>query len=158
VATDLYFNLAATLRLAEHAVAAGEHSRSFREQVDGQPCPGGLAWVADQGTYLMSTGLPGLRADPQDPHSTHVVVYAEGWGPDSDRGALAHTDVGGDDFVEHLHMTTVEQPGATPLIDQLRAGAVDGHRYLVVRVDGETFELRLAVRRPARTRGDDRQP
>ncbi|RSM53254.1 hypothetical protein DMB66_39205 [Actinoplanes sp. ATCC 53533] len=144
VATDLYFNLADTLRLAEHAVAAPEHSPSIGEQLDEQPCPGGLAWVADWGTYLMSTGVPGLRVDPDDPNSANVAVYAEGWGPDSNRAALARTDVGGDDFVEHLHLSTTDGPGQVPLIDQLREGAQRGARYLVLRIDGGTVGLRLS--------------
>jgi hypothetical protein len=144
VATDLYFNLAEALRLSEHAVAAPEHSQSFSEHEDGRRCPGGLAWVADWGSYLMSTGLPGLRVDPDDPDSANVVVYAEGWGPDSDRSALAHTDIGGDDFVEHLHLTAVDEPGTPPLIDLLRAGAKSEFKYLVLRVAGEEFDLRLS--------------
>jgi hypothetical protein len=117
VATDLYFNLAQALRLAEHAVAAPQQSPSFSEHTDGRRCPGGLAWITDWGIYLMSTGLPGLRVDPDDPDSANVVVYAEGWGPDSDRSELAHTDIGGDDFVEHLHLATADEPAQRPLID-----------------------------------------
>ena len=47
MATDLYFNLAQTLRLAEHAVVAPQHSPSLSEQDDEQRCPSALAWVAD---------------------------------------------------------------------------------------------------------------
>jgi hypothetical protein len=47
VPTDLYFNLAQALRLAEHAIAAPEQNPTFSEHADGRPCPGGLAWVAD---------------------------------------------------------------------------------------------------------------
>jgi len=148
LATDLYFSLADTLRLAEHAVATAEHSPSLSEQDDRQSCPGALAWVADQGTYLMSTGLPCLLADPSDPTS-NVTVYADGWGPDSDRGALAHTDVGGDDFVEHLHLTTTAQPGDA-LIDMLRAGARDGYQFLLLRVDGDALQIRLSRGLPDR--------
>jgi hypothetical protein len=148
VATDLYFNLADTLRLAEHAVAAPEHSPSIGEQLDEQPCPGGLAWVADWGTYLMSTGVPGLRVDSDDPNSANVAVYAEGWGPDSNRAALARTDVGGDDFVEHLHLSAADGPGQVPLITLLRDGAQRADRYLVLRVDGGTVGLRLSRTEP----------
>lgn len=148
--TDLYFNLADALRLAEHAVAAPEHNPSSSEQDDQQPCPGALEWVADWGTYLMSTGRPSLLTDATNPNS-NLAVYAEGWGRDSDRGALAHTDVGGDDFVEHLHLTTTEQPGETPLIDMLRAGARDGYRYLHLRIDGDAFQIRLSRGLPHRS-------
>jgi hypothetical protein len=148
VATDLYFTLTETLRLAEHAIAAPAHNPSFTEHTDAQPCPGALAWVADEGTYLMSTGRPGLRVDPTNPDSSHAVVYAQGWEPDSDRRDLAHTDVGGDDFVEHLHLTSTDQPGQPPLIDLLRTGARRGYQYLVVSVTGDTYDLRLSRQGP----------
>jgi hypothetical protein len=149
VPIDLYFNLAETLRLAEHAVAATEHSRSGSEHLDGKSCPGALCWVADWGTYLTSSGLPRLSVDPSDPDSANVLVYAEGWGPDSDRRALAYTDVGGDDFDEHLHLTTVDQPGAVPLIDQLRAAAQRGDQYLVLRVARDTVSMLFSRTGPA---------
>jgi len=133
MATDLFFDLPATLRLAEHAHAAAGHAPSISEHLDGQRCPGGLAWVADWGTYLMSTGLPGLHVNPDDPTSGNVVVYAEGWGPDSDRQALAATDVGGDDFVEHLHLAD-EDLG---LLDLLRTGDQHGYRWFMITVDGD---------------------
>jgi hypothetical protein len=53
VPTNLYFDLADTLRLAEHAVAAAEHCPSGSEHLDGQSCPGGLSWVADWGIYRL---------------------------------------------------------------------------------------------------------
>ena len=75
--TDLYFDLTAALRLAEHAVAAPQHRRSFTEDQDGLTCPGALVWAADTGTYLMSSGNPPLLADPDDPTSS-IVVHAHG--------------------------------------------------------------------------------
>ncbi len=146
MSTDLYFDLAAALRLAEHAVASPEHCQSHSEQLDGRPCPGALEWVADAGTYLMSGGSPALLSDPGDPHS-NVVVYAEGWDDTSDRRALAATDVGGDDFVEHLHLTEPDHPddpSGPPLITLLRDGAGAGYRWLVLRVSADTVVTRLS--------------
>ncbi len=144
--TDLYFDLAATLRLAEHAIAAPEHTQSYSEADDGRPCPGALEWVADWGTYLMSGGRPPLLSDPDDPTS-NIVVYAHGWDDSSDRAALAATDVGGDDFVEHLHLTQPDDPddpSGPPLITLLREGAAAGYRWLVLRVTPERVASQLS--------------
>lgn len=139
MAIDLYFELAATLRLAEHAVAAARHRPSPSEHLRNLPCPGGLAWVSDVGTYLMSTGLPDLRCDPDNPRSMRIGVYAEGWGPASSRCDLARTDVGGGPSVEHVHLGTRDTPGRPPLIDLLRGAAQDGYHYLVLRVTADQF-------------------
>ncbi|MDZ5447257.1 DUF3085 domain-containing protein [Micromonospora sp. 4G57] len=137
MALHLYFDLAQTLRLAEHAVARDEHAPSFTEHDDGIACPGALVWVHDHGVYLMSSGLPGL-GDPDRPGSS-VVVYADGWNPDTD-GHRRDTDLGGDDFAEHLHLT--EQP--TPLIGVLRAAHTRGYPWLHLSVTGDTYEVRVA--------------
>jgi hypothetical protein len=92
----------------------------------------------------MSGGRPGLRTDPHDPDSSHLVVYAEGWDARSDRSALAATDVGGDDFVEHLHLTPPDSAAGRPLIDVMRAGAADGYRWLVGEVTADTLAVRLS--------------
>jgi hypothetical protein len=153
MATDLFFDLPATLTLAEHAAAAACHARSSAEHIDNKTCPGALAWVADQGTYLMSTGLPGLPVNPDDPTaSTQVVVWAEGWGPDSDRAALAATGVGHDDFCEHIHLDESPSPGVATVISMLRAGQVARYRYLVIHVTEESYSLRLSRGRPRRPR------
>jgi diguanylate cyclase (GGDEF)-like protein len=139
VATDLYFDLARALRLAEHAVAAPIHEPSYTEHEEGVTCPGALVWVADDGTYLMSGGRPPLLADPDNPTS-NVVVHAHGFGPGGDRHLLGGTDVGFDDFAEHLHLTD----GDPPLIDLLRAAAARGYRWLMLRVDGDTVTTRVS--------------
>ena len=144
--TDLYFDLADTLRLAEHAVAAPANNPSYSEHLDGLTCPGALEWVADSGTYLMSGGHPGLRTDPTDPDSSNVVVYAHGWGPDSDRRALAATGIGGDDFAEHLHLHEIFDADGS-LIDRLRGGAAIGMRYLVLQVDGDADTVTIWLSR-----------
>jgi hypothetical protein len=139
MATDLYFDLAAALRLAEHALAAPEHEPSLSEHDEGVACPGALVWVADDGTYLMSGGNPPLLSDPDDPTS-NVVVHAHGWGPGSDRDLLGLTDVDFDDFAEHLHLTE----GRPRLIDLMRAGVRRGYPWLVISVDADTFTTRLS--------------
>jgi len=148
VATDLYFPLEPTLRLAEHAVAAATHEQSFTEHEGGVACPGALVWVADDGTYLMSGGSPPLLADPDDPTS-NVVVHAHGYGPGSDRDLLGATDVGFDDFAEHLHLTV----GDPPLIDMLHAAMPRGYRWLVLRVHRDTVTTRLSRTDPPQATG-----
>jgi hypothetical protein len=145
--TDLYFDLAETLRLAEHAIAAPENNPSYSEHLDGLACPGALEWVADWGTYLMSGGNPGLHTDPTDPNSSNVVVYAHGWGPDSDRRALAATGIGGDDFAEHLHLHETCEGSDRSLIDRLRQGAALGMRSLVLQVDADADTVTIWLSR-----------
>jgi hypothetical protein len=149
MATDLYFDLTAALRLAERALAAPDHNPSFTEHAENRACTGALEWVADWGTYLMSGGRPGLRADPHDPDSRHVVVYAEGWDEHSDRSALAATDVGGDDFVEHLHLTEAVTADGQTLIDLMRARAARGHTWLVLTVADNEMSLHVCGHGPA---------
>lgn len=142
--TDVFFDLPAALRLAEHAHSAAEHIPSISEQDDGRACPGALEWVADAGVYLMSGGIPALRPDPGDPDSGNVVVYAEGWGPDTGRRSRADTDIGGDDFVEHLHLREPIGPQGMPLIEVLRVGVARHYRYLVLHLNGDTLATRLS--------------
>ena len=146
--TELFFDLPAVLRLAEHAHSAADHIPSITEQDNGQTCPGALEWVADTGVYLMSGGLPALLTNPEDPHSSNVVVYAEGWGPDTARRMRAATDIGGDDFVEHLHLQEPFGPKEMPLIEVLRVGAACGFPYLVLHLDGDTIATRLSGNGP----------
>jgi hypothetical protein len=147
VTTSLFFDLAATLRLAEHAVAAPEHHQSLTEAGDGVDCPAALEWVADFGVYVMSGGRPGLRVDPADPLSRHVVVYAHGWEQGArDRQA---TDLGGDDFVEHLHLfepvsARLDGSRGSCLIDLIRLGAACGYQGFVIDVTGNSFTMRLS--------------
>jgi hypothetical protein len=142
MALRLYFDLTATLRLAEHAVAAPKHAPSFTEHDDSVSCPGALVWVHDHGVYLMSSGLPRLT-EPNKPDSS-LVVYARGWNPDTDGHRDDHTHLGGDDFAEHLHLT--EQPH--PLIDQLRAAHAAGYRWLRLTVTTDTYQVGVSRTRP----------
>jgi hypothetical protein len=143
MALHLYFPLPETLRLAEHAVAATEHSPSFTEVEDGITCTGALIWVHDQGIYLMSGGLPRLL-DPANPESS-LIVYAEGWNPDRDGFRRDYTDLGGDDFAEHLHLTE----GTPPLINLLRTAHTAGYLWLCLTVTRETFDISVRAKRPA---------
>ncbi|MEU7171495.1 MULTISPECIES: DUF3085 domain-containing protein [Micromonospora] len=136
MALHLYFDLTETLRLAEHAVAAGEHVASLTETEDGIPCAGALEWVHDDGVYLMSNGLPRLT-DPNRP-GANLTVYAYGWNPRLD-GHRSDLDLGGDDFVEHLHLT--ERPGA--LIEELRGAHAFGYQWLDLVVSADTFTTRF---------------
>ncbi|WP_168222594.1 DUF3085 domain-containing protein [Micromonospora sp. HM134] len=134
MALRLHFDLAKTLRLAEHAVAADEHVASFTEHENHIRCPGALEWVHDDGVYLMSNGLPRLRAQS----GANLTVHAEGWDPCVD-DHRSDPDLGGDDFVEHLHLT--EQPH--PLITVLRAAHAAGLGWLELTVSEDTFEVRV---------------
>lgn len=139
MAIDLYFDLPAVLRLAEHASAAPDHLLSFSEREAGQTrgVPA-LEWVADQGTYLMSNGQPGLRE--QHAPRQNVVVFADGWGPDSDRYELGATEVGHDDFVEHFPLADTDPT----LVALLRAASAQGYQWFVLTVDTGHVEYRVS--------------
>jgi hypothetical protein len=65
MSTQLRFDLAAVLRLAEHTIAASHKQPSFTEDEAGTGCPGALVWSNDHGVYLMSGGRPGhLELEP----------------------------------------------------------------------------------------------
>ncbi|MFG1648376.1 DUF3085 domain-containing protein [Micromonospora sp. NPDC049275] len=134
MALHLYFDLRDALLLAEHAVAAAERVPSFTEREAGTPCPGALEWVHDQGVYLISNGMPRLN-DPDQPDA-NLTVYADGWNPDTDDHRY-DPDLGGDDFVEHLHLT--EAPA--PLIETLREARAAGYEWLRLTVDADTYDV-----------------
>jgi hypothetical protein len=163
MATELYFALPSALRLAEHALTAPVHLPSLTEHDDSITCAWALEWVADDGTYLMSNGTPALLADPHDPTS-NIVVHAEDFGPGSDRHWLGLSDVGFDDFTEHLHLTD----GDPPLIDRLccverwhdrgslePSQACPGTGHSVAVSSGEKF---LCIFKAAREAGRTRSP
>jgi hypothetical protein len=138
MAIDLYFNLPAVLRLAEHATSAGTHLPSYTDhqagQANGVPA---LCWVADWGTYLMSNGLPALLSDPNN-EASNVVVFADGWGPDSNRSELGASDVGHDDFVEHLPLV------GGHLLTLLQRGHAGCHRWFVLTVTTNKITYRVS--------------
>ncbi|MFK3983083.1 hypothetical protein ACI2K4_22235 [Micromonospora sp. NPDC050397] len=134
----LLFPLDEALVLAEHALAAPDHVRSLTREEEGLPAVPALLWVKDDGTYLMSNGIPGLPADPTRPDAGHRIVYADGWGSGT-RQELGHTDeIGGDDFVEHLELT--QRFSDRLLIDLLRAAARQRRPWLALVLDDlDTF-------------------
>jgi hypothetical protein len=138
MAIDLYFDLPAVLRLAEHATTADTHLPSYPEREAGQArgVPA-LVWVADWGTYLMSNGLPALLSDP-DNEASNVVVFADRWGPDSDRYELGASDVGHDDFVEHLPLADRH------LLTLLQRGHASGCRWFVLTVTTNKITYRVS--------------
>lgn len=146
----LHFDLPAALRLAEHAAAAAEHALSFTEATAGAACPGALLWVADAGVYLMSGARPGLRVDSADDTSGHEVVYAHGWSADEVvRHDRHHSDLGGDDFVEHLHLHdhygTRRDGTRLSMLQAMRVAASSGYRSLVIDVpDADSYRVRLS--------------
>ncbi len=136
----LLFPLTDTLTIAEHAIAAPGHHQSYAQMADDVTATPALHWVKDDGTYLMSNGNPGLPADPANPHGGQQVVAALGYGPDT-RQDLGHTDIGGDDFVEHIDLT--DPAGETQLIDALRQAATRGWEWFAIDVDGDTIAIRI---------------
>jgi len=143
--TDLYFDLALALRLAEHAHAAPQHAPSFSERQEHTTCPGGLVWVGDHGIYLISTGRPAI---PSDDGAPNLVAYAHGWGPDDEHPSTAETHLGDDDFAEHLHLQEPFGPRGASLLDLLRRGDAQGFRYLVVKATEQTIAVAVSRTRP----------
>ena len=86
---DFTFKIKECLPLLVHSEKATAHRSLYGDQSTSVP---GLWLVKDEGVYLMSNGQPGLHVDPEDDKSKHMVIYAEGHGPD--------TWLGGDDFVD----------------------------------------------------------
>jgi hypothetical protein len=137
--TDLFFDLPAVLRLAEHAATAPEHAPSYIEDADNIACPGALVFVADDGVYLMSSGRPGPRHD----QGGHHAAFAHGW-PAGTRRDPRRTHLGGDDFAEHLHLTEPFNDQGGTLLDLLRAGHDKGHGYLVLKVGDTAFDIAIS--------------
>lgn len=134
----LVFPLDQALAAAEHATTATDHKLGYGETTSAPR----LWWVKDQGTYLMSNGK--TPADTRDasgrlPH----VVYADGWGPDTD----ARSILGGDDFRESLDLTTPLLEDGTTLLGMLReATATGGTRFLLKAVfNDEYMDLTYSV-------------
>ena len=129
----LQFPLPEILPLAEHAAAAPNHRTSSFSDATGA-C---LIWVKDNGTYFMSNGLPHLPG--KDIH--HHVVHAKSWGPGTEN-ELRDTPVGGDDFAEYFQLTEpLSSDATTTLLEQLRAAAADGMRWLELEVSKESVGI-----------------
>ncbi|MFE7525794.1 DUF3085 domain-containing protein [Kitasatospora sp. NPDC057542] len=129
----LRFPLADILPLAEHAAAASDHRTDPYSDASGA-C---LIWVKDDGTYIMSNGLPHLPG--KDIH--HHVVHADGWGPGTEN-ELRCTPVGGDDFAEYFPLNEpLSSDTTTTMLDQLRAAVADGLRWLELEVSEDSIGL-----------------
>ncbi|MEV0027832.1 hypothetical protein [Nocardia sp. NPDC050793] len=141
---DLWFPLSQVRVVAEHALAAPEHSQSLVEQFEGTPAQPSLVWVKDDGTYLLSNGCPRQPADPEHPEGPITVVYAHRWGPGTG-GRIVSTAVGGDDFAEYLPLHQTVTRGTT-LIDAIRSA--DPEAWMVITVEPDTYRLRITDAQP----------
>ncbi|WP_157978846.1 MULTISPECIES: hypothetical protein [Nocardia] len=138
---DLWFPLDQVWPIAEHAMAAPEHSWSPYD-TENPPVPA-LIWAKDEGTYLLSNGRP-RQLDPHRPgHS--IICHAVGW-TDSHTG-LGTTAVGGDDFAEYIALTEHDET-TPPLIDLIREFGPH-HGWLILTVEPNKYTV--AVQRPGPT-------
>ncbi|MGW4368041.1 hypothetical protein ACWEKT_20600 [Nocardia takedensis] len=140
-AIDLWFPLEQVSPIAEHAMAAPEHTWS---PYDTDPLVGpALVWVKERGTtYVCSNGRP-RQLDPNRPGTT-LTCYAHGWATFSPY--LSATAVGGDDFAEYLPLNA--RPGVgEPLIDLIREDAPH-LGWLVIHVTTTTCEVGVELTRP----------
>ncbi|MFD4434201.1 hypothetical protein [Nocardia sp. NPDC058497] len=162
---ELWFPLRQVSVIAEHAMAAPEHSWPEWDDDKPDPIPPALVWAKDQGTYLSSNGIPRLPADPAEPEGSSHAVYAVGYDSHFD---FSDTAVGGDDFAEYISLTA--DHGGTPLIEMIRHHAARGgilimsvypRRQLQSRVQFGCFTIRLiatGTRRPNQTWRSTRLP
>jgi hypothetical protein len=99
--TKLVFDAATVRSIVEHMTAATEWRKEYGAKGKGHPQ---LVLVHDEGIYVMSNGVPGLKAGDD---KKHVVAYAKGYNPHTDRDVLerARDAVGGDDFAEYLTLS-----------------------------------------------------
>ncbi|MEV7931293.1 DUF3085 domain-containing protein [Kitasatospora sp. NPDC088779] len=129
----LRFPLADILPLAEHAAAAPDHRTSPYSDASGA-C---LIWVKDDGTYIMSNGLPHLPGK----NIHHHVVHADGWGPGTE-DELSDTPVGGHDFAEYFPLNEpLSSDATTTMLERLRAAVTDGLRWLELEVSKDSVSL-----------------
>jgi len=116
-----------------HASQSTEHVKvyGFKKQA-------GLLLVHDRGVYLMSTGLPGDKADKDDPC---FVAYAEGCDPVKDENEWmvnARHLVGGDDFTEMIPLSE--------FIDPVVRGLSSGRYDLQFEMDEDSFTMNVVRR------------
>lgn len=133
---ELRFPLNQVSTLAEHAMAATEHSWPTWDDDKPNPVPPALVWAKDQGTYLLSNGVPRLLADPAKPDGSSQVVYALGY---DSYFNFTDTAVGGDDFAEYISLTA-EQDGVS-FIELIRHHAPRGGFLLLNVFPGGTYYL-----------------
>ncbi|MEU4418667.1 DUF3085 domain-containing protein [Nocardia salmonicida] len=133
---ELRFPLSQVSTITEHAMAATEHSWPTWDDDKPNPVPPALVWAKDQGTYLLSNGVPRLLADPAKPDGSSQVVYALGY---DSYFNFTDTAVGGDDFAEYISLTD-EQDGVT-FIELIRHHAAHGGFLLLNVFPGGTYYL-----------------
>ena len=149
---QLWFPLIEVAALADHAMAASEHTHSPSAPEDGPTVPS-LVWVKDDGTYLLSNGRPRPLADPGNPTGSSRVVFAQGWG--SGTGAeLSDTPLGGHDFVEYIDLTA-QFSRADRLIDRIHQYALRGG-WMVFTVTPGQFEISFASSNPHQHAAENR--
>jgi hypothetical protein len=88
-----------------------------------------LVLVHDEGVYLMSGGLPGLKAKNGKTSESQAVVYARGCNPRKNKDCWDHSRelVGGDDFAEILDargIAKIIKDGAIRLFIELSAESI----------------------------------
>lgn len=126
--TALRFPLKDVARLLAHTDSCEAHDTLY-----GDYTGPGLLWVKDEGTYIMSNGLPRLPIGEN-------VVYAEGYGPDAEWEDVQDA-CGGDDFAEFLGAEINEMIRASLHLASYRDG------WLVIETDGDQFSMRLVPNR-----------
>ncbi|WP_067665652.1 DUF3085 domain-containing protein [Nocardia miyunensis] len=137
----LWFRLSEVGVIAEHAAAATQHSPSITQYYNEEPGVASLVWVKDDGTYLMSNGIPRQLADPDQPESRSLVAYAQGWGPGTGP-AIGDTPVGGDDFAEHVELAEPVSGGGT-LLDLIRHHGRAGG-WMIITANPQKYEISFA--------------
>lgn len=131
--TVLQFPLAEVIELVAHTLSCTDHIESYSQLEAGEPGVPALEWVKDDGTYLMSNGVPRLEGrDGQ----TNRVVYAEGWGSGT-HFEVGRTEVGGDDFVEPIAMSE-------EILLRLRQARAAGLEWFCMSVTKDRFQVGLA--------------
>lgn len=145
-AARLFFPLADVVAAAEHALASPAHRLAYG---DTSPYPA-LWWVKNDGTYLMSNGIPAEGAKPDD--DPRRQVHAEGWGPGTDARAL----LGGNDFCAPypLCVEGLTQDGET-LLGMLRGALTDGNVDLIWELRADGNQVRMTAS-PVRRSGTGR--
>jgi len=110
----LRFDGKGVARCLDHAAKCKKH----RKACSARRAVSGLWFVHDQGVYLMSNGTPPDRVGLENGDPC-FLVYAKGCDPkDEDWWERSCELVGGDDFVEHISVSTF--PSA--MVKALRAG------------------------------------
>jgi hypothetical protein len=123
--TNLYFDLAPVVRLANHAIAAATHAVDPAGLTDADTPALWLVTETD-GIWLVSNGLPVLPVDVLRPDIAPARVFARSWEPDSPAlaGRLAAHDL--------APITVIHAP-AQP-INALPALLSEGHQRLRIAV------------------------